>query len=551
MNSFGQINNSKVIDFYKKSFLVIGIIFITVLSLKSIFVFYLLIFIFPFILLKHQIKIDTLIICLVLFFGLFHFFYQNEIIGENYKSYILLIENDLIPKLNYNQNTMPGYHIFAYFLKNNLFLIPEIIQKFMRIFLFLLMALGIKNIAEYIAKEYKINKNFVIYTVLVFVIDWNINYLLLGDQFRNSFAQVFYIFFLLSLFKREKFKYILFGIASILFHKMFIVVIPLTFLLFIGIGLLKKIKKDWLFALSPLVIFIFVKFTQFFTKYYFNIFSFADKFQHPVPAGLGAFTFGVWLAVIFYGLIICLSYRYYSYLIERDILFFSFIFFLFGFIISKVNILGINFVEPNRVYILFAPLFSILFGFFLIKIRESKLIISLYLLYNITLINFAKQAYTPSLELMKYSVFDIPKIYFNDNLQQVGLVILYILVFLFIFVVIKKNRFIFSLFNILNVMIFFFFYKFTNNIFPVSIFFFLFFSIWPLTDNRYNISYNVGLNMAIFSLWEFVYILMNLKAFQMNIHNIMIESLLIWSLIVLFLNIFYAVDYLKIQVTKI
>lgn len=39
MNSSGQYKNIKIIDFYEKYFFVIGIIFIIILSLKSIFIF--------------------------------------------------------------------------------------------------------------------------------------------------------------------------------------------------------------------------------------------------------------------------------------------------------------------------------------------------------------------------------------------------------------------------------------------------------------------------------------------------------------------------------
>lgn len=522
------------------------------LIMGNIFLYYVLIFIFPFLLYKGKVKINILIIFLALIFGFFHFFYENEITGENYIAYLRLIESNGIPYFNYEQNAMPGYFIFTYFLKNFLYLDPEFIQKFLRFFIFLLMLFGIKDLAKFTAEKYNFSSEFILYSILVFAIDWNTNFLLIGDQFRNAFAQLIFIYFILFLLKQGHFEYILFGLITMAFHKMFIFITPFTFLLFRMSRFMKSFSRKTIFFIFPGLVVIFVKLIQLITRNYFNILGFGDKFHHSVPTGLEAVTRGVVLALIFYGFILFLSYRDFDKIKRSPILFFCFIFFFFNFVISKVNILGINFVEMNRSYILFAPCLAILFAYLLYKMkkREVLLILLFYAIYNFALINFAKQTYAPTLKLVSTSIFDFVKIYFNENFSQMLLGVSYFLISIPIINVINRNRFIFNIFSILNVVIFSISYLLGIKGLSISVFYLMLFSIWHSKIKEHSIFGNILFNIGLFTLWGVTYLFFNKMFISMELNEIMFNSLLIWGLIVLCWNFLISSKYL-IKVKKI
>jgi len=543
----------------KKILIGFGILFVVyflrnelLLLLGNMFFYYLIVFAFPFLMYKGEVKINTFILSLALIFSFFHFFYQIEIIGENYISYVRVIENNGIPFFNYHRRVMPGYFIFVYFLKNYLYLKPEFIQKFLRFLIFLLMLFGIGKLAKFAVQKYNLNKKLITYSILIFAIDWNTNFLLIGDQFRNAFAQLIFIYFILFIFKRDRIKYILFGLGTMLFHKMSLVITPLSYLLFKRLKFIMNFSRKTIFFIFPGIIVIFVKLIQFISTNYFNILGLGDKFRHPGPSGLNAITQGVVLALIFYGFVLFLSYRNFDKIKKHFLLFFCFIFFFFGLVISKVNVLGIRFVEANRLYILFAPCLAILLGYFLTEMLRKKalIILSLYILYNFALINFSKQTYAPSVQLLSTSVFDFIKIYFNNDILQMLLGISYFLISIVIINVINKNRFIFNMFSVLNALIFFISYFLGIKGLSISVFYLMLFSIWPSEIKETGISGNILFNITLFTFWEITYIFFNKAFVSVKLSQIMLNSLLIWALLVLCWNLFISSGYL-IKLKKI
>jgi len=516
------------------------------LIMGNIFLYYVIIFIFPFLLYKGKIKTNILILSLALIFGFFHFFYQDEITGENYISYVKAIENDWIPFLNYHRAIMPGYHIFTYFLKNFLYLKPEFIQKFLRFFIFLLMLFGIKDLARLAVQKYGLDKKLITYSILVFAVDWNSNFLLIGDQFRNAFAQLIFIYFILFLFKKDGIKYVLFGLATMLFHKMFIVITPVTYLLLKLLESIKMFSRKMIFFIFPGIVVILVKLIQFISRNYFNIFGLGDKFHHPGPVGLKAVTQGVILALIFYGFVLFLSYVNFDKIRKNSFLFFCFIFFFFSFVVSKVNILGIRFVEVNRSYILFAPCLAILLGYFLTEMAQKEVLIifPLYIVYNFVLINFAKQTAAPSVQLLFTPIFDFMRIYFDNDILQMLLGVSYFLISIPIISLVNKNRFVFNIFSILNAVVFFISYLLGIKGLSITVFYLMLFSIWPNNMRENSIAINTLFNISLFTLWEVSYLFFNKIVGYWELDDIMFNSLMVWGLIVLCWNIFMAGNYL-------
>jgi len=511
-------------------------------TIGNIFFYYIIILIYVLFFYKKNIVLNIILLSIIFVF--LHFFYQNEITGENYVAYVKVIAENGIPLFNYPERSMPGYFIIAYLLKNFLGLEPEFILKITRFFIFVALLFAMRDLVEHISKKYNLNKEIISFAILIFTFDYNTNFLLIGDQFRNAFGQLTFIYFVLHLVKEDHNKSLFFGIASVIFHKLFIIVIPTIYILFKLTKLLKNYSKEIIFLSLPLFSVFFVKIIQFLTRF-FNIFSFYDKLHYPVPIGFNALTKGVLLALIIYIFVLILSYKDYLKVKKNNILFFSFLFFFISLIISKVNIIGIQFVEPNRVYILFAPFFAILFAYLLHNIKTSlKLFILLiYVIYNFAVINFATQTHAPTITLIKSSIFDFFSIYFNNNISQMFLIIFYFLISVLIINVINKHQILFNIFSIYNVIIYFLSYFYDLNLL-INVFYLILFSIRPKHIKENSATFGLLYNIVTFTLFEFFYLFINKILHNIELDIIIQNSILIWCIIVVMLNVFNIFIYL-------
>ena len=207
-------------------------------------------FAFPFLLRNVRARTIAFIIITAVIFGILNFSYKFEITGANYISYVQPIKQNQIVFVNFQGgNVLPGYFVFAYIIKNFLLLEPVFVQKFIRFLLFVFLLFGVKELAKLVRNKYNLPYIFVFFAVFIFAFDWHNNFLLIGVSFRNALGQVFYVFFLLYLFRNERLKYVLLGVVAILSHKAFLLAVPITFFLFKGLNLIRKLSHVSVFFL--------------------------------------------------------------------------------------------------------------------------------------------------------------------------------------------------------------------------------------------------------------------------------------------------------------
>jgi len=511
------------------------------LTLGGLATYYLLGLIFPFLFRNIKIKTVIFITFIAIVFGFLNFPYEFDIIGANYKSYTQPITQNRIPYINFQKsNVLPGYFIFAYVVKNFLLLDSVFVQKFIRLLLFVFLLFGVKELAEFVREKYNFPSPFVFFAIFIFAFDWHSSFLLIGNSFRNALGQVFYVFFLLYLLRNQKLRYVPLGIATFLSHKMFLLAVPITFLLFKGLRFVKKFSRLFIFFFFPIASVVFIRLLQFGARH-LNILGFGDKFFHPVSTGaevLGA-GIGIWLILIFHAFILVFLYKLFPTLKQKDILFFNAIVLMVNLIASKVNIVGIRFVEPTRFYYFMGPYLALIGAYFLTRVKPKNLILPTLLLwagYNFALINFSKQAIASTIQLVGKPIFDFWEFYFNLNTSQFLQGVLYILVIIFSTLTVRKKRIAFIILAIFNAVIFLGLYSIMGYIFPLSLLYLILFSIWFYKPREEGIINNLLLNFALFFLWEASYIFLNFTRAQTNLMSTAIESLIIWAFIALIWN---------------
>ncbi len=343
----------------------------------------------------HQ-RIWALSIVYSLLFGLMQF--PNELVlqSEVYTNYIFWIERLAIPSINPPYNSSPLYYVLALFIKVIFGVNDTAIVYISRLILFSFNLYAF----IYLARSLKILKNqelFLLFSFFFFLFDWNFNYLLTGDQLRNSLGAGCFMIAMGAL-KEQKYKLMIFySITAFLSHKMFLIILPffvINYYIFSKTEVFQS--KRMVFCLIPILSISSI----FLIKYIlinFNFFGFLDKVNHPMLLGVwDSFLSrpGVLLATIIHLTILGLSWWYFHDL-KKNIFLLTFVCqILFYITISRAGILNVNFVEPNRIYIIFSPMAAILLGYFSMKVEKIyrwSLFIAFFLI-NFLFKNFSKES---------------------------------------------------------------------------------------------------------------------------------------------------------------
>lgn len=250
---------------------------------------------------------------------------------------------------------------------------------------------------------------------IFFLLDYTFSYLIAGDQLKQLIGMPFSILAVVFLLEKRIWLFLLFSFLSILSHYLFVAVFLIVCLSKSTVRW-RLFRRRYSLALLPLGAFFSVVIVKSFLA---GMNFIGDKVNHPVPSGLldGLLMRpGAIIALIFY-LFFILSFCIYAkedFKNPRLKFILMLVALLFGF--SKVNILGIQFVEPARIYSLIAPFFAILVTRVYLLSRTSfdrLMLICAIVLYNFMYIQVG-EANNHLISLLSRSVFEI----YERNLNQ-------------------------------------------------------------------------------------------------------------------------------------
>ena len=353
-----------------------------------------------------------------------------------------------LPYANYiDLKIIPGFHnkdlnnfsllfIISYFIKSNFGTSGRLLLFIYRIILFFLLGIGFLDLTLLFSKMYilqlKHRKLFISVALLLFIFDWNNSYLLIGDAYRSLFGQVFFFFFLVRLFTKNYFGMAIFALLSIFCHWGYLALYPLTLLLY-QIALHLKLKRYMILGIPLVALILGFTYKEFCHYHYLPIY---EKIENSVlqKGFLDGFLYrpGVLLASVIHFFCIGLLWKKVEKINIVPFAKFCAITFLFIWGLSKFGVvLNENFIEPNRLYIIFSPFMCILLAYLLydFEIKKLKWSMLIYLGINFTHRNLSKGA-TPFWDIILKSDY---KILFHFMRQSHG-VFLTVFSFLFLFI---------------------------------------------------------------------------------------------------------------------
>jgi hypothetical protein len=381
----------------------------------------------------HQNKVDGwyVIFILSLIFGYFQFpFYiHTDVQSEIFRYYVLPINNMDGNLKDLPTDVMPLYFYAVFCLKTLLLLDTEnaiILSRYL-ISLFTLIAyrkILLIVLAEERQRGHSQSINIIVYALFFYMLDHTVSWLMWVDQFRNATGNVFYLFFIFALFRKQLLVMSVFAVVAVLSHKQYIFLIPSTFLIYY-ISHHKITKNITFYFYLPLGVLILAGvMSELIVPVVneHNWLSLRGRFSHDVNLGFYDALInkpGVILATSFYGFVLILFFALFNNLKNVLILRFSLIYFLIFFVLSKINVLGISFVEPARLYYTFSPFLCLLLAWSMkyVSWNIRILAVSAYIGYNFLLLNFSKETIQPTLTMLFTSIFDFVEHFHGGELD--------------------------------------------------------------------------------------------------------------------------------------
>lgn len=346
-----------------------------------------------------------------------HFSDESELLG----AYIKRDFSYLWPSLT--STDMPLFFVIYFSLQKFFFFDPFsaiILMRFgLCVALFLSWLQLTTKVASFQSGDKKNIQYFPFLACFFFMFDWNINYLLLGDELRNALAHVCIIGLLISLFTQtKKLPVIIYFLLACFSHKLgiasaFMLIVSYALLNFTLKNFQKKIKSWHVFLLFPILSLLSLKLFKYgieLTQIKYII----SQVNHPIHKGLieGLLNRkGVILSVVTNLLLIGICLKNFARIKESKIALLCLLNGLFYWMASNYGIiLSENFQEPNRFYFYSALFFSLPVA--LALSYESKKIMAFYVGYFWS-INFAFKSYARG-------VITIPDAYTGSPLKDLA-----------------------------------------------------------------------------------------------------------------------------------
>ena len=230
-------------------------------------------------------------------------------------------------------------------------------------------------------------------TGIFFLFDYTFSYLIASDQLKQLIGMPFLVLAVTYLLEKRRLLFVLFSFLSVASHYLFGPVLLIAYLLKLVVNW-RFFKSKYSMIFLPLVALLSVVLVKAILE---GMTFFGDKVNHPVPTGLMdglLFRPGAMLAVayyLFFILTLCI-YAKKDYANPRLKFILMLVVLMLGF--SKVNILGVQFVEPARFYSLISPFFAILVTRVYLLSRtnfDRTAIISAVILYNCLPMQFGEK----------------------------------------------------------------------------------------------------------------------------------------------------------------
>ncbi len=418
-------------------------------------IYFLLPIVFIFLISKSKIELNEKTIVFIIIFiisiivGVLMAPLEYNLIGELYNHYIVKIQNYEIPLITHIESAMPLTHALSVLFYDITQIDLVIFFNLFRMVLYFFYLYGIYLIFCLLIQNIHLQyKNTFILLIFLIMVDYNGTHLFSGDQFRNLLGQVFFIYFIYYLFLNKQvftFNSILFIIAAMLSHKLYVIFIPF-FLISYYLYIKAKLYNYFYFTL--LVAFLGIFFVPILQELsvYINFLSLSNKLNnHNVLVGFDLIFFpGVLGQLLFHIVVVYFYVRAQKKLILNKNLMFLLFLTILMLIIARVNFFGIQFVGPSRIYGIMAPFIFILLTISLYDYMSTnknsilpQLFIFIYFIFSFLLVNFSKETFSPHLLLIKQNIFTLDK-YFGTNLILILYISIFFVLLIFIDFIINK-----------------------------------------------------------------------------------------------------------------
>lgn len=427
------------------------------------------IFLLYFIHLVYRLNHDKGMIFLILYFGFIFAYipYANWIPdGELQHAYLKLIDQQLIPKYGYDkeQEVEPLLFIHWLTLKSFYHFFINDIQAsiLLRFFAYIYVLYVSYKITLLFQAKYSLNYSYyIIATIILLATDWHIG-LLIGDQFRNLFGMIFFYYVVYYVIKNNWnlvwSTLALSSILAILIHKSFILLIPMIFIFARYHNFLYKNFKIQYIIILALPVILISKEALNTISLLTNVLSFDkinhilinigfDELLHPGMLAQGLTSLAV-LWLIFYNRK-SINNDKFLHTIALLVVFLYELFF--------IPLLGIQFVEYERIFYSLAPFVIPFLVFLIFKTFTKKsafLILFLYSIYNILVYS----TFIDLLGIYTYSYYNNIQALFSSTF--IIITVLLFLILLLSFLVRLKTLFLaYSVFLVLNYLGFLFIFN--------------------------------------------------------------------------------------------
>lgn len=341
---------------------------------------------------------------------------------EIFHPYANYIGSLMIPGIhNQDYNNFSVVFILGYFIKKFTDVDASLILYFFRIFFFIFLSFAYLDLALKLSRKIinipKQRNIFILLAVFFFIFDWNTSYLLIGDQYRNFLAQVFFIYFLSALIEERPKKLLFYGILSIATHWAYLLLLILSLSTYL---FAKKcnIRRYVFIFLPAIAIMCGYLYKEIFLYLYRDHYEYinASHVRLGILDGL-LLRPGVLLALLIHLFSLAAIWYKLNEINKNVFLKFCVLMFLFLFGLSKFAVvLSSNFIEPNRFYMVFSPLLAIVltFAIYEISYRRMHIIVFSYFIINFVFRNFAKET-IPFWEIVTKNDFIILKNFIIEN----------------------------------------------------------------------------------------------------------------------------------------
>ncbi len=425
---------------------------------------------------NQDTTLNALIFSISVLLGFLQFPFEHHLTldSEAYTAYVKPLLELAPPSYDLINYIEPSFGFLIVFLNRVFDLHYVVALQLLRFLFFILTLFAFKSTLQNISLDKSKNSSLVALGVFLMAIDWNFNFLLFGDQFRQVTGNLFYIYSLQFLVSKNLKLFAFYSLAATLGHRSFFIISISTYVLFLiedRYQFFNNRKKLLLTPILSIGSFLLLKFSlQWLNKNGLDFFDLAYRIENTNNMGwMQAFWNkpGVILATAMYLTIIGFGVFYYNQIKNNSFVRLSFVFLIFSLILARLGIINIAFLEPNRIYIFSLPFFVVSFCVILnvIKPWQKYLGIIFFVVINFLFKNFSKESYKPTLHLLKSDfVFGFN---FLQSYEQTSGLVLFIL-FLVLILLTKISINVLLLTSILSTILIWFsnsFYLFT--IFPV------------------------------------------------------------------------------------